>query len=1020
MISAALLTRTTSVVTEGSPLFPNAGRFTSIIERYKVNIFKAGSTFLKTVVSDPQNITDIKFYDRSSLRVGTFCAEPVSPSIQQLSMELLTPQYINSYWATEHGGIVLTYFYGNDDFKLLPDAHTFPLPWVNADVWIPEKNYESEGQSRSSYRSAAFEEKGEIVITEPYPYLARTVWGDSANLEKNGWKGDADRFMNIYYRHWVRPGSKGLENVWAYTQGDYACKYPDGSMTLHGRSDDVINTSGHRIGTEEIEGALLKDKQINPDSPIKGVIVVGAPHHEKGTVPLAFILTDQGKKLSLDVEKRLVALVKEEKGSIAIPAGFITLSQFPETNTGKYMRRFIRKILENEPLGDTSTLRNPECLKIIEGAVKQWRKKIELKDKQTILELHSTLRVEYHSIEPGANIGILTINKPPVNAISEHVLDELNTQIEHLARRDDIKAIILTGAGTKSFIAGADIHQFLEEMHTVEDVLPLPKLADIIIRNMETMNKPVIAAVNGLALGGGNEFQMGAHYRIAAETAKFGQPEINLHLMPGYGGTQRLPRLLSEHMGEENGLIYAVEIILGGRTVTSQEALTMGLVHEIAQAKDPLSRAVEVARNYILHPGKDKDLLSKALSERLKWNQEWLKPKKFPTSFAKHPEVKRLMEQNKDAGRELPMQSALEAMKYGYEHGILEGLEKEAQLFAQLVINPKAGKFGIQAFFDKKSSALPARYDEKLLYARDHERQLLESGELLPIGFPFYPAVTPIPKYQYAQLVERDWKTGKVSHGDPDKAEVCRIIPVKEPNPNEALLYMLTSEINFNDIWAVTGVPVSPFDSHDEDWHVTGSGGLALVASIGSELEREKRIKVGDLVAVFSGQSQLLSPIAGLDPMFADQKIQGYEGPDGSHQQFMITQGPQLFHKLPDLTLEASGCYMLNLGTIYRGLFTTLKIESKKNIFIEGAATGTGLEAMKIAIRNGLYATGLVSNPERARYVLERGAKGVINRNDPALKNLYTKVPEDQTKWSEWEKAERHYSTPIENRITEN
>lgn len=1005
MISAALTTRTTSIITEGSPLFPNAGRFASIIERYKVNILKAGSTFLKTVAANSQNVDDVKHYDSSSLRVATFCAEPTSPSIQQFGMDLLTPQYINSYWATEHGGIVLTHFYGNEDFKLLPDAHTFPLPWVFADVWIPEKSFETNGQTRAEYRPAALEEKGEIVITKPYPYLARTVWGDPDNVGKPTWKGDLDRFIKIYYNHWTVPRTNGKEAVWAYTQGDFACKYANGSMSLHGRSDDVINTAGHRIGTEEIEGAILKDKQINPESPIKNVIVVGAPHSEKGTVPLAFILTAEGKRLSLEHEKNLIKLVRDEKGAVAVPAGFITVSQFPETSTGKYMRRYLRKILEGEPLGDTSTLKNPESLKEIQAAVKKWKTKMDLKSRQQILEVHSTLRVEYHQIKPDAILAILTINKPPVNALGEHGLDELNTIIEHIARRSDIKAVVLTGAGTKSFIAGADIRQFYDEMFTIEDVLPLPKKAGVAIRTLESMDKPVITAINGLALGGGNEFQMAAHYRISETTARFGQPEINLHLIPGYGGTQRLPRLLSEKLGEEEGLIQATEIFLGGRTLEPETALRIGLINEIATNSDALSRAVELVREYLENPDPETNILAKAYAQRLKWNEAWLKPKKFPTFFESHPEIQRLITQCKFAGREIPMESALEALRFGYEHGLEKGLEHEAKLFAEAVINPKAGKFGIQAFFDKKSAPLPTRYNPELNDARTNEKQLLAGGTIIPVGTPFYPGITPIPKYQYAMLVERDTITGKALHGDPIQSEVKRIIPVENPKPDEALLYMLTSEINFNDIWALTGVPVSPFDNHDEDWHVTGSGGLALVVEIGSELKRESRIKVGDLVAIFSGHSQLLSPTAGLDPMFADQKIQGYETPDGSHQQFMIAQGPQIFHKLPDLTLESAGSYMLNLGTIYRALFTTLKIEPGKRMFIEGAATGTGFEALKIGVRNGLSVTGLVSSAERAQTILKRGAVGAINRNDQALKDIFSKVPEDPSKWSEWEKA---------------
>jgi acrylyl-CoA reductase (NADPH)/3-hydroxypropionyl-CoA dehydratase/3-hydroxypropionyl-CoA synthetase len=132
-------------------------------------------------------------------------------------------------------------------------------------------------------------------------------------------------------------------------------------------------------------------------------------------------------------------------------------------------------------------------------------------------------------------------------------------------------------------------------------------------------------------------------------------------------------------------------------------------------------------------------------------------------------------------------------------------------------------------------------------------------------------------------------------------------------------------------------------------------------------------LKVGDLVSIYSGQNDLLSPMVGLDPMAADFVIQGYNTPDASHQQFMVAQAPQCFHILPDLTLEAAGSYMLTLGTIYRALFTTLKIQPGRRIFVEGAATGTGLDAA--------------------------GAVGVINRRDPRYAGIFTRVPEDPAKW---------------------
>ncbi len=1006
LISAALTTATTSVVTEGSPLFPSCGRFSSIIERYAVTLFKAGSTFLKAVASDPQNVEDVKLYDRSSLRAATFCAEPVSPSIQKFGMELLTPQYINSYWATEHGGIVLTHFYGNDDFPLAPDAHTFPLPWVFADVWLTGKAHDVETESGVRTRHEALRaplgEKGELVLTRPYPYLARTVWGDGDHVGEPAWRGDLRRFTEIYFDRWSEAGSEGRRVTWAYTQGDYACRYEDGGMTLHGRSDDVINTSGHRLGTEEIEGAILKDKQQNPRSAVGNAIVVGAPHKEKGTVPLAFILTAGGKPLTLDDERRLTALVREEKGAVAVPAGYICVSQFPETRSGKYMRRFLKNLLEGAPLGDTTTLRNPEALDEIGRAIRRWQARAALEDDQQLLTLYSTLRLEVHEVRPGAALAILTISKPPVNALDERALDELNTVVEHLARREDIRAIVLTGAGTQSFVAGADVRQLLEEMHTVEDVLPLCHKAAQVTRKLESLGKPVIAAVNGVALGGGNELQMAAHYRVAETTARFGQPEINLHLLPGYGGTQRLPRLLEDKLGFP-GLLKAIEMIVGGRSIDADEAVACGLVDEVAIETDALSRASALARAFILDGGGP---LEAAHAARLGANERWSQPGRWPAhELAAEPAIRRLIHQFESAGRSFPAGLAMASIRDGYLLGLKAGLENEGRRFADAVVHPEAGRIGLRAFFERRSAPLPTRLQPALDAVRADERAALADRRLLPVGAPFYPGVTPLPTYQYALLAEKDCATGVAQHGDPARAERKRIIPVPSPRANEALLYMLTSEINFNDIWAITGVPVSPFDSHDEDWHVTGSGGLALVARVGDEVTREGRVKVGDLVAVFSGQSQLLSPVAGLDPMFADQHIQGYETPDGSHQQFMIAQAPQLFAKPLDLTLEAAGSYILNLGTVYRALFTTLRIEPGKAMFVEGAATGTGLEALKAAVRGRVSVTGLVSSAARAKDVVAHGARGAIDRKDPRFAQAFTPVPDDPAQWPAWEAA---------------
>jgi len=173
-----------------------------------------------------------------------------------------------------------------------------------------------------------------------------------------------------------------------------------------------------------------------------------------------------------------------------------------------------------------------------------------------------------------------------------------------LARREDVAAVIFTGSGTKSFVAGADIKQMLEEMHTIEDALALPNNAHLAFRKIETMNKPCIAAINGVALGGGMEFALACHYRVADPHAEFGQPEINLRLLPGYGGTQRLPRLLYSRRGEA-GLIKALQIIMGGRTLNAEHAYEIGLVDKVAyEHEDALTIATRMAREMILaQPG---------------------------------------------------------------------------------------------------------------------------------------------------------------------------------------------------------------------------------------------------------------------------------------------------------------------------------------------------------------------------------------------------------------------------------
>ena len=1001
LIGAPLALGMTSIVHEGSPLFPHAGRFSSIIERHGATLFKAGSTFLKAVMTDPASTDDMASFDMSRLKAATFCAEPVSPAVQQFAMDRVCGHYINSYWATEHGGIVFSCPWGG--FKpLAADAKTWALPWIDAEVRVAE---DSDDDGRAvRWRVANEGEKGELVIKRPYPYLARTIWGDAENLESSAWRGDLERFRAVYFDRW--------DGDLAYTQGDYARAHDDGSVTLHGRSDDVINVSGHRIGTEEIEGAILRDKVLRPDSPLGNAVVVGAPHDEKGETPVAFVIPAPDQKLSDEDLARLKNLVRSEKGVTAVPSDFLVVSAFPETRSGKYMRRTLRAILLDEPLGDTSTLRNPDVVEEIGRTVAEWRAFGRLADARDIVQTHRYLRLENHRVAPDRTVAVLTVDHPPVNSLNERSLDELHTVLQHLQQRQDTVAVIVTGARS-AFVAGADVKELLDvgEAGDLESARTPPNAAHAAFSTLENLGKPVIAAVNGPALGGGSEFVLACAYVIADVHARFGQPEINLNLLPGYGGTQRLPRRLHARRGED-GLVDAARLILGGRAVDADEALALGLADEVVglDATGPVAAAMDRVRAWMRGEGP----LAEAMAERERYLDQRDRPLPWRDELLDHPRLAATVAQARASGRDKPVERILEALKLGAERGQTVGLKHEAELFAEAVCDPECGPPGIRAFLERRSAPLPLKFVEIPPDVDDETREQLEGeGRLLPLDAPFYPGVTPIPDYQYGMGVAKDPETALPAHGDPEDAEKLLVFETPSPGPNEALVYILASEVNFNDIWAITGIPVSPFDARDADLQVTGSGGVALVAQLGEELVREGRLSVGQLVTIYSGQSELLSPDQGLDPMAANFHIQGYEINDGSHAQFLVVQGPQLQPKLPGLTIEEAAASGLTQGTIHRALFRTLDIQPNRRLFVEGAATGTGLECLRTARRSGLDVVGMVSSQARAERVRNFGG-GTVNRKDPRFAEIFTPVPDEADRWEDWERAGEAYVAEVE------
>ena len=182
---------------------------------------------------------------------------------------------------------------------------------------------------------------------------------------------------------------------------------------------------------------------------------------------------------------------------------------------------------------------------------------------------------------------VVTINRPDKhNALNADVLDELATAFQEATEDAAVRGVILTGAGEKSFVAGADIGQFAEL--DADTGARFARRGQEVFLRIEQMPKPVIAAINGFALGGGCELAMACHLRVAAESARFGQPEVNLGIIPGYGGTQRLPRLV--------GLGLATELILTGEPIDARRAHEIGLVNRVAAADELLEVAHTLVR----------------------------------------------------------------------------------------------------------------------------------------------------------------------------------------------------------------------------------------------------------------------------------------------------------------------------------------------------------------------------------------------------------------------------------------
>ena len=193
--------------------------------------------------------------------------------------------------------------------------------------------------------------------------------------------------------------------------------------------------------------------------------------------------------------------------------------------------------------------------------------------------MYNTLLVQTEN-----GICTITINRPDkLNALNKEVFNDLDKVMDDVNSNAEIRSVIITGAGNKAFVAGADISEFLEL--TPAQAPDLAKRGQDVFDKIENSPKPVVAAVNGFALGGGCELALACHFIYASENAKFGQPEVNLGLIPGYGGTQRLTQLV--------GKGRSMELLMSGKMIAAKEAMQYGIVNEVTTAEDLLPKVKE-------------------------------------------------------------------------------------------------------------------------------------------------------------------------------------------------------------------------------------------------------------------------------------------------------------------------------------------------------------------------------------------------------------------------------------------
>jgi acetyl-CoA synthetase len=319
----------TTLMFEGVPTYPDPGRFWQVVEKHKVNIFYTAPTAIRALMREGE--TWAQKYKLDSLKTLGSVGEPINPEAWLWYHRNVGGDHcpiVDTWWQTETGGILIAPFPGAHTLK--PGSASRPFFGVEPVVL------------RDDGSQCGPNEGGKLCIKKPWPGMMRTTWGDH------------ERFMDVYFSTYPN----------LYFTGD-GCRVDEaGDYWLLGRVDDVVNISGHRLGTAEVESALVSHPKVSEAA------VVGYPHEIKGQALYAYVTLKEGEAPSDELKKELISHVRKEIGPIAQPDKIQFAQGLPKTRSGKIMRRILRKIAENETgnLGDVSTLADPSVVeKLVQG-----------------------------------------------------------------------------------------------------------------------------------------------------------------------------------------------------------------------------------------------------------------------------------------------------------------------------------------------------------------------------------------------------------------------------------------------------------------------------------------------------------------------------------------------------------------------------------------------------------------------------------------------------------------------------